>query len=202
VKLTPQQVQEIRDAHRAGYTAVAIGAAFNVSDQMVGRIVRGVAWKHLPDVPGPTPDHPDLKRRTPSLTNVKLTPEDVQRIRHLRRKGHTLTAIADDYGITATNVWHIVRGRTWRHLPDVPAEPAAIPPTAVPLTVSARLTLRVSTGRGARPRLRKVRRHVSRFVTARVRLRVRATVRARGKVGPAPQAVWNRLSALMNQLAR
>lgn len=46
-KLTPDQVREIRIRRAAGETAVALAAAYNLSDKAVREVVRRRTWPHI-----------------------------------------------------------------------------------------------------------------------------------------------------------
>lgn len=48
---------------------------------------------------------------------AKLTEDDVASIRRARQNGDTQQAIADRYGVTRGNVYAILAGKSWRHLP-------------------------------------------------------------------------------------
>lgn len=50
-KLTPKQVQQIRDAHAIGFGQRAIAAHFGLSQATVSNICAGRLWAHLPDEP-------------------------------------------------------------------------------------------------------------------------------------------------------
>ena len=52
------------------------------------------------------------KRRTWS----KLTPEDVKKIRILRKRGETLQAIGDKYGVVKQCIAYVVNRKWWRHV--------------------------------------------------------------------------------------
>ncbi len=49
-KLTPQRVQQIRDAVRLGWSQHSVAAHFRVSQATVSNIVNRRLWAHLPDV--------------------------------------------------------------------------------------------------------------------------------------------------------
>src|SRR5687767_7760547 len=54
-KLTPQDVQAIRDLHRAGFTYASLASAFDLCHRAIRNIVQARSWWHLPDVPAPLP---------------------------------------------------------------------------------------------------------------------------------------------------
>lgn len=47
-------------------------------------------------------------------TRAKLTPEEVELIRLLRKNGHTTTKIAGWFGISDAQVSRIARGQSWK----------------------------------------------------------------------------------------
>lgn len=47
----------------------------------------------------------------------RLTEADIPVIRARRAQGETLQAIAATYGIAFQNIWAVVKGKTWRHIP-------------------------------------------------------------------------------------
>lgn len=49
--LSPQQVQQIRDAVRIGFSQHAVAAHFGLSQSTVSDIIAGRLWAHLPDAP-------------------------------------------------------------------------------------------------------------------------------------------------------
>lgn len=50
--------------------------------------------------------------------SAKLTADDVREIRRRLAAGHTLAEIAERFGVTGVNVWHIKHRHSWRHLTD------------------------------------------------------------------------------------
>ncbi len=57
--------------------------------------------------------------RQPKGQNIgisKLTDDKVKTILLLRKAGHSLKAIAKDFGISFGTVGHISQGRTWKHI--------------------------------------------------------------------------------------
>lgn len=117
MKLREYQVQEIRDAARAGYSLRSISRVFGVTRSVVERIVKRTLWRHLPDVPGPLPTYPGLSKPEPS----KLTAERVQQIRAMLRAGDGPSAIARRFEVSETSIYAIKRKWTWNHLPEAGA---------------------------------------------------------------------------------
>jgi len=48
----------------------------------------------------------------------KLTDDQIREIRALRKTGLALARIATRFGITASNVFYIAKGKTWSHVKD------------------------------------------------------------------------------------
>lgn len=71
----------------------------------------------------PTENNADKKRHGTDVVRVGeslgrgvLTAHAVDRIRDLRKAGHTLQAIADWVGTANSNVCYVLQGRTWSHV--------------------------------------------------------------------------------------
>lgn len=47
---------------------------------------------------------------------AKLSTRAVIEIRRLYRSGKTRRALAQQFGVTASNIWRIVKGKSWQHL--------------------------------------------------------------------------------------
>jgi hypothetical protein len=55
-----------------------------------------------------------------SRCNSKLAEHDVLAIRRLRAEGVPAKELAGRYGVTTRNIWAIVSGKLWKHLPSAP----------------------------------------------------------------------------------
>jgi DNA invertase Pin-like site-specific DNA recombinase len=65
--------------------------------------------------------HPEVLHRGADNVQAKLQEADVQTIRFYGRRAYPHTQIAAVFGISSSLVWHILRGKIWRHLPyEVP----------------------------------------------------------------------------------
>jgi len=53
------------------------------------------------------------------MYSAKLTPEQVMEIRRRRAAGEMLADLSVEYGVGATTISNIARGKLWRHLPLV-----------------------------------------------------------------------------------
>lgn len=49
-------------------------------------------------------------------SNVKLTDDDVREIRRLHSEGWSGARLGRKFGVIKENIYHIVKGRAWRHL--------------------------------------------------------------------------------------
>ena len=47
---------------------------------------------------------------------AKLCDEDVNEIRNRFEEGKSIRELANDFGVTRSNIWHVVRVRTWKHV--------------------------------------------------------------------------------------
>lgn len=55
---------------------------------------------------------------SPTFTNAKLKPADIQTIRDRARAGERRRVLADEYGVTEQAIYKILNGRTWKHVVD------------------------------------------------------------------------------------
>lgn len=53
---------------------------------------------------------------------ARLDPARVKLARDLVRVGRSVRAVADWLGVSQFTVYHLLEGRTWRYVPDVPRE--------------------------------------------------------------------------------
>lgn len=110
-KLREEDVIEIRRLHISGcYTRSDLSRIFGVSENRIGMIITGRAWKH---VFGPiAPITPNQGERPGS----KLTASDVREIRRFSFQGVRRFELADKYGVSSATISNIVLGKVWRHL--------------------------------------------------------------------------------------
>ena len=112
-KLTDHQVAEIRELYATGdYYQKHLATKFKVSQTLIGLIVRGAIWTHLPVVPF-SHQHVGRKPGQPSTT-TKVTKQIVLQIRKDTRV-HRI--IAADYGLSQSHVSDIKARRKWGHIP-------------------------------------------------------------------------------------
>ena len=110
-KLTEKQVVEIRQRYTGAYgEQTAFAKEYGVSPDLIGKIVRGEVWTHMPDAqPITVPHH--VKRA------AKLQPEQVVEIRQQYTGGYgQQKALATKYGVPVSVVRKVVRGETWKNL--------------------------------------------------------------------------------------
>lgn len=118
-KLTDEKVAAILNRLAAGESIYKIAPDFNVSAVLIGRILKGKIWRHVP-----RPDSPRLKpvdyeghRRGNDSYNAKLTEEQVREIRHRYAIGNVrLQDLADTYSIGKSQVKRIIDRETWKHV--------------------------------------------------------------------------------------
>lgn len=113
-KLTESDIPMIVELYNGGLTQVEIGRRYGVDYYTIGKILRGLDWKHVPRAE--TMEMDNQVRGSRSHLAV-LNEADIPRIRQLRKEGLLLRQIAEQYGITETTVSNIATGRTWKHLP-------------------------------------------------------------------------------------
>lgn len=63
------------------------------------------------DLRGRRYQHPPGKNH-----NVKLTPQDIPRIRQMRAEGRSYGAIGRRFGVDHKSIQHVIAGRSWRHV--------------------------------------------------------------------------------------
>lgn len=101
--LTDDQVREIHALCSAGAPQWAVAEQYGVTQTMVSRILRGIAWAHL--------NLPVIR------TEPKVTAEQVTEIRRLFAAGVSRQDIAARFFVSLGCVDKIHHRRTWRHLP-------------------------------------------------------------------------------------
>lgn len=86
-KLTPAEVQQVRDLHRFGFSFKSLASAFGVCHRSIRDIIRGRSWFHLPDVPGPLPIlHEGTALHLRLRRGQRLSPEQQQAIDDYRNQ--------------------------------------------------------------------------------------------------------------------
>jgi hypothetical protein len=78
-----------------------------------------------------TPPQQLQLERYGKFSNAKLKEKDVQAIRDLARAGFGNVTIAKAFGVNKYTILHIIQGKKWKWLPDVPAELPILPPDQV-----------------------------------------------------------------------
>ncbi len=103
-ELTEEEVIEIRSCN-LGLKELAV--IYDYSPTTLSNVIFGdlLKWKHLPGAREPLKPH---------QKNAKLTEEDVLAI---RSSDLTQKELAEKYNVTCMTISHIVRGKTWKHLP-------------------------------------------------------------------------------------
>lgn len=96
LRLTAEQIAEIRQASAAGTSNKRLASVYGVSQPTIARVlVRGNA-----------------------RGSVKLTEDSVRQIRALHREGLGHAEISRRFGVTPPAVEAVVRGKTWAHVVD------------------------------------------------------------------------------------
>ena len=102
-KLTEKEVREIYQRVKGGESSQKKAAEqFNVTQETVNDICRGVTWKHL-----------GLK---PLDVRAKLKENDVHEIYQRVKSGESQGKTAKEFGISHKTASDICRGATWKHL--------------------------------------------------------------------------------------
>lgn len=101
--LTEEIVREARRLYVNGLSDAAIGKRFEVSGATIGFAIRGRSWAHITDPP------PVTERRK---NGGKLTATQVEEMKKLRAKNVSLKIIAEQYGVSASNVSYMTKDKT------------------------------------------------------------------------------------------
>jgi len=110
-KLTETDIPSIRELRANRVELKEIAQRFGVTYETISLILAGKTWKHV----GPVTVH--RFRPAGSLhKRSKLKEADIRSIRELRAEGTTLQGIADRFGVSFSNVYQILSGKTWRHV--------------------------------------------------------------------------------------
>ena len=112
-KLTEAQVGEIRRRYTGVYgEQTQLAREFGVSQDLIGKIVRGAVWTHREDCP----KEPKVVRHD-ILHAAMLTEEQVRLIRE-RYTGvyGQQVALAREYNVPVSVVRKALRGESWKHL--------------------------------------------------------------------------------------
>lgn len=117
-KLSDAQVADARRAYSAGQESKSsLARKYGVSAREMSGVVRGEIWQHLSG----SVDHENEKSRTCGETNGQsiLTADDVLAMRRRYAAGGiTQRELAAEYGVTASLVTLIIRGKRWAHITE------------------------------------------------------------------------------------
>lgn len=103
VVLTDQIVRDARRLYTEGLSYREIGERFEVESAAIGFAVRGDTWTHITDPP------PITERRS---QGGKLTQSQIEEIKVLRAAGGSCATIAEQYGVTPSNISYLTRDKT------------------------------------------------------------------------------------------
>lgn len=113
--LTDAIVIDARRRSKDGETQQALADEHGVSRDVLGYAIRGETWSHLDETEAP------YARRVGG--GSRLTDDDVRAIRAAyasapgrKARGDVTRTLAEDHGITAANVYAIVRRKSWKHV--------------------------------------------------------------------------------------
>lgn len=107
--LDETKVREIRALCAAGVPYVEVADRFGVTQSNVSAIARRASWKWL--------DEGAAKLvRSRYHAHSKITEADVLEMRRMFSEGLRICEIAKSYGVTASNISHIVRRKSWTHI--------------------------------------------------------------------------------------
>jgi len=113
-KLTEDGVILIRNMALALPTQ-QIADQFGINAETVRRIVRGQSWRHVP-MPDMPPRSSGLSQPGMQNPSAKLTDSDVRRIRDLSQSGQSQSHLAEEFGVSQSTIFKVVRNKTWSFL--------------------------------------------------------------------------------------
>jgi hypothetical protein len=108
-KLTEAQVREINALYLSGRTKVSLAKEFGITGAHMVAIIKGKAWSHLTD----------LSWDGAYGVKRKLSEGVIREMNALFHTGITQKAIANRYGISASQLERIAGGKDWAHLSDL-----------------------------------------------------------------------------------
>jgi len=115
-KLTEDQVNEIRRLWATGeYCEPDLAERFNVHWSTIHDIISRRTWTHLPEYPQPD----STPRRGERINTAKLTADQVKEIRRLYASfGYTQLDLSLRFGVSRSQIGHIIRRDYWKHVQD------------------------------------------------------------------------------------
>jgi len=117
-KLNDQDVVEIRQLLRQGKTGRFISEKFSIDPNVVSGIKHGKSWTHVQEGKITLADNLRMKCGTQgsSHRDAKLKEEDVKKIKYLLSIGVSAKRLAQDFGISSTQISYIKSGKNWKHV--------------------------------------------------------------------------------------
>lgn len=113
MKLTDQDVLNIRHAHHDGDTATSLAVKYSVDVSTITKIVRG---ERRTSLGGPIVQPPPNRKRGQHWRS-KLTPHQIVLMRLKSEAGATRAQLGQEFDVTASCIADIVNGRTYKDLP-------------------------------------------------------------------------------------
>ncbi len=106
-KLTSVQVSEARVLRQQGILVKALASKYGVKFGTMADAISGRTWNHTGD---------PASKGIPS--RIKLSPADIPKIREMGHSGVYRTEIARLYGVDPCTIHDILKGRSWKHIPE------------------------------------------------------------------------------------
>ncbi|MBP8293825.1 MAG: HNH endonuclease, partial [Caldilineaceae bacterium] len=110
-KLTEQDVIAIRSDLYDGWTLAAIGIQFGITESQASNILNRKSWAHVN-----ARQHESDSIKGKRDLRAKLTAEQVLEIRSDLYSGWMQDEIAQQFGITKSQVSYILRRKSWKHI--------------------------------------------------------------------------------------
>lgn len=120
-KLTEKLVLEIREKWANGMRIPVLAREYSIGETTLYHIVHGETWRHLPTTERRSLLPPTIPKRPHMVGKsfVKLTDDEVMSIRERWANGAPIKLLAREAGLSYNTISHIVKGKTWPHLPII-----------------------------------------------------------------------------------
>jgi group I intron endonuclease len=116
LKLTKQQVLEIKILLNNNKSATSIAKYYNTSRESIKEIANGKNWARVKISTEDTLDINFINQFENKGYAIKLDERKVKEIKKLLHEGLTETAIAKQFGVKRTTIAAIHQGRSWKHV--------------------------------------------------------------------------------------
>lgn len=115
-KLNEAKILEIRQLYASGKSAYALAKLYGVTDTVISKIIKKLAWKHVPDfIPHcKSRGRMDAVPRGESSGRAKLTEQNVREIRQRSVESHSV--LAKEFAVNRSTISNIIARTSWKHV--------------------------------------------------------------------------------------